>query len=45
MRAGMVPPGYVLLETVGRKSGKRRITPVGNGLVGDTLWIVTEHGR
>jgi deazaflavin-dependent oxidoreductase (nitroreductase family) len=45
MRAGMVPPGYVLLETLGRKSGKRRVTPVGNGLVGDTLWIVTEHGR
>jgi deazaflavin-dependent oxidoreductase (nitroreductase family) len=45
MRAGMVPPGYVLLETTGRKSGKRRVTPVGNGLVGDTLWIVTEHGH
>ena len=45
MRAGLVPPGYVLLETVGRKSGKPRTTPVGNGLVGDSLWIVTEHGR
>jgi deazaflavin-dependent oxidoreductase (nitroreductase family) len=39
------PPGYVLLETHGRKSGKPRTTPVGNGLVGDELWIVTEHGR
>jgi deazaflavin-dependent oxidoreductase (nitroreductase family) len=35
----------MLLETTGRKSGKRRITPVGEGRVGDTLWIVTEHGR
>jgi deazaflavin-dependent oxidoreductase (nitroreductase family) len=45
MRAGLVPPGYVLLETTGRRSGKRRMTPVGNGVVGSTLWIVTEHGR
>jgi deazaflavin-dependent oxidoreductase (nitroreductase family) len=45
MRAGLVPPGYVLLETTGRKSGKRRVTPVGNGVVGGTQWIVTEHGH
>jgi deazaflavin-dependent oxidoreductase (nitroreductase family) len=45
MRVGLVPPGYALLETIGRKSGKPRTTPVGNGLVGDTFWIVTEHGR
>jgi deazaflavin-dependent oxidoreductase (nitroreductase family) len=42
---GAAPPGYALLETVGRKSGKPRRTPVGNGLEGDTFWIVTEHGR
>jgi deazaflavin-dependent oxidoreductase (nitroreductase family) len=41
----MVPPGYALLETVGRVSGKPRRTPVGNGAEGDTFWIVTEHGR
>jgi deazaflavin-dependent oxidoreductase (nitroreductase family) len=45
MNAGLVPPGYVLLETTGRKSGKTRVTPVGNGVVGDTQWIVTEFGR
>jgi deazaflavin-dependent oxidoreductase (nitroreductase family) len=42
---GIVPPGYALLETIGRKTGKPRSTPVGNGLVGDRFWIVTEHGR
>ncbi|WP_232807254.1 nitroreductase/quinone reductase family protein [Geodermatophilus chilensis] len=42
---GIAPPGYALLETTGRKSGLPRRTPVGNGLDGDTFWIVTEHGR
>ena len=37
--------GWAILETRGRKSGKLRRTPVGNGLVGDTFWIVAEHGR
>ncbi|MHB8659696.1 MAG: nitroreductase/quinone reductase family protein [Solirubrobacteraceae bacterium] len=41
---GLVPPGYALLETVGRRSGQPRRTPVGDGLVGDTFWIVAEHG-
>jgi deazaflavin-dependent oxidoreductase (nitroreductase family) len=37
-------PGYAILETTGRKSGEPRRTPVGNGLDGDTFWIVAEHG-
>src|SRR3954470_8727181 len=37
-------PGVALLETTGRRSGLTRRTPVGNGLRGDTFWIVTEHG-
>ena len=37
--------GWAILETRGRKSGRPRETPVGNGLVGDTFWIVAEHGR
>jgi deazaflavin-dependent oxidoreductase (nitroreductase family) len=41
---GMVPPGYALLETVGRKTGKRRRTPVGNGRVGSQFCIIAEHG-
>ena len=40
-------PGYALLETTGRRSGRPRRTPVGNGLDRDgrTFWIVAEHGR
>ena len=37
--------GYAILETTGRKSGLPRQTPVGNGMEGDTFWIVAEHGR
>lgn len=40
----MVPPGYALLETRGRVSGKPRRIPVGNGVEGEEFWIVTEHG-
>lgn len=42
---GIVPPGYALLETIGRKSGKPRRTPVGDGRSGGEFWIVAEHGR
>jgi deazaflavin-dependent oxidoreductase (nitroreductase family) len=42
--AGYVP-FWSLLETTGRKSGLPRRNPVGNGLDGDTFWIVAEHGR
>src|SRR6266403_2499616 len=41
---GIVPPGYALLETLGRKTGKPRRTPVGNGRVDNQFWIVAEHG-
>jgi deazaflavin-dependent oxidoreductase (nitroreductase family) len=43
-RAGVPLPGYVLLETTGRKSGEPRQVPVGKALEGDTLWVVAEHG-
>lgn len=45
LRLGLMPPGYALLETVGRRTGRPRQTPVGDGLVGSTFWIVAEHGR
>ena len=44
-RLGVPAPGTAILETLGRRSGRPRCTPVTNGLAGDTFWIVTEHGR
>jgi deazaflavin-dependent oxidoreductase (nitroreductase family) len=41
---GAAPRAFALLETVGRRSGKPRRTPVGNGLIGNTFWLVSEHG-
>jgi deazaflavin-dependent oxidoreductase (nitroreductase family) len=41
---GLTGGAVALLETTGRKSGQKRVTPVGNGLRGDAFWIVTEHG-
>jgi deazaflavin-dependent oxidoreductase (nitroreductase family) len=41
---GLVGGSVALLETTGRRSGEKRVTPVGNGLRGDSFWIVTEHG-
>ncbi|MGH3981906.1 MAG: nitroreductase/quinone reductase family protein [Pseudonocardiaceae bacterium] len=41
----LAPPSYAMLETTGRKSGQSRRTPVGNGLDGNTFWLVAEHGR
>jgi deazaflavin-dependent oxidoreductase (nitroreductase family) len=44
LERGLSARTHALLETVGRKSGLPRRVPVGNGLRGDTFWIVTEHG-
>ena len=41
---GIALPGYALLETIGRKTGKARRTPVGDAHVGNRFWIVAEHG-
>jgi deazaflavin-dependent oxidoreductase (nitroreductase family) len=41
---GLWPRSHALLETTGRVSAQPRRVPVGNGLRGDTFWIVTEHG-
>jgi deazaflavin-dependent oxidoreductase (nitroreductase family) len=41
---GMVP-GFVLVETTGRRSGKRRRNVVGMRVEGNTGWVVAEHGR
>ena len=41
---GPLGRGWALLETRGRRTGRPRVVPVGNGLRGDVFWIVTEHG-
>jgi deazaflavin-dependent oxidoreductase (nitroreductase family) len=41
----LFPSAWSLLETTGRRSGQPRRVPIGNGLRGDTFWIVTEHGH
>jgi deazaflavin-dependent oxidoreductase (nitroreductase family) len=38
-------PGQAVLETIGRKSGLPRQTPVGGRLDGDCFWMVSDHGR
>jgi deazaflavin-dependent oxidoreductase (nitroreductase family) len=45
LRLGVASRAFALVETTGRRTGKQRLTPVGNGLDGDTSWIVAEHGR
>jgi deazaflavin-dependent oxidoreductase (nitroreductase family) len=44
LRAGLAPRAFALLETTGRRSGQPRHTPVGNGLDGDTFWLIAAHG-
>jgi len=44
LRAGLAPRTFALLETTGNKTGRRRLTPIGNGLDGDTFWLVSELG-
>jgi len=40
-----VASGYVLVETTGRKTGKRRRSVVGMHREGTTGWVVAEQGR
>lgn len=44
LAVGLPLPGYALLETKGRKTGKPRRTPVGDGRIGNQFWLVAEHG-
>lgn len=43
--AGLAPPTYAVLETVGRRTGRRRRVPVANGLQGDTFWLIAARGE
>ena len=38
-------PRHMLIETVGRKTGRRRRNVVGYARDGETLWVVAEQGR
>jgi deazaflavin-dependent oxidoreductase (nitroreductase family) len=42
---GITPPGMALVETVGRRSGAIRHTPIACFPEGDTLWLIAQHGR
>lgn len=44
LRHGIGLRAFALLETTGRRSGQPRHTPVGNGLAGDTFWLIAAHG-
>ena len=44
-RLGFGPPGDALLETIDRRTGRTRHTPICDGLDGDTFWLVVQHGR
>ena len=44
LRVGLAPRAFALLQTSGRRTGRARLTPVGNGLEGSVFWLVAEHG-
>jgi deazaflavin-dependent oxidoreductase (nitroreductase family) len=40
-----IAPWWVLIETVGRRTGKQRRTPLARGpFDGDTTWLISVHG-
>jgi deazaflavin-dependent oxidoreductase (nitroreductase family) len=45
-KLGITPPGMALVETIGRRSGAIRHTPVACTLGGDdTVWLIAQHGE
>ena len=43
-RIGVTPPGMALVETIGRRSGAVRHTPIICSAEGETLWLIAQHG-
>jgi deazaflavin-dependent oxidoreductase (nitroreductase family) len=39
------PAGDALLETIGRRTGQPRVTPVCDCFEGETFWIIAQRGR
>ena len=44
INSGRVKDTYAILETTGRRTGRRRQIPVANGLQGDMFWLISAHG-
>ena len=44
LRIGLAPGHFALLETTGRKSGRKHQTPVGGAVLGSAFWVVAVHG-
>lgn len=42
---GLGPPTYAVVETTGRKTGRKRLVPVASGLHGDTFWMISGRGE
>jgi deazaflavin-dependent oxidoreductase (nitroreductase family) len=42
--AGYAPRLFVLIETTGRRTGLRRLTPVQAAVEDHAVWLVAEHG-
>lgn len=42
---GLAPKAFALLMTTGWRTGLPRRTPVGNGLIGDTFWLIAARGE
>lgn len=42
--AGVAPRIFALVETTGRRTGLRRLTPVTVARDGNVVWLVAEHG-
>ena len=40
-----IAPGYGVVETIGRRTGRPRQVPVGGGRIGDSFWLVAAIGR
>lgn len=43
-KVGITPPGMALVETIGRRSGAIRHTPVVCSPSGNSLWLIAQHG-
>jgi deazaflavin-dependent oxidoreductase (nitroreductase family) len=43
-RLELAPPGDAQLETIGRHTGQPHRTPIYNGLLGTTFWLIAQDG-